>query len=60
MPESEDFDAAAELADCIAQLALSARRNRIDNLIEKQRLGTLSAAEKDELRELTRGSGTDG
>ncbi|MDH3441859.1 MAG: toprim domain-containing protein, partial [Gammaproteobacteria bacterium] len=60
MPESDDFDATAELADCIIQLALSARRGRIDNLIEKQRLGALSAAEKNELRELTRGSGTDG
>ena len=60
LPGSEDFDAAAELADAVAQLALTARRDRIDILIEKQRLGTLSAAEKDELRELTRGSGTDG
>jgi DNA primase len=60
MPAGEDFDAAAELADGIAQLALSARRDRIENLIEKQRLGTLTAAERDELRELTRGSGTNG
>ena len=60
MPESEDFDDAAELADCIAQLAVSARRGRIEYLIEKQRLGTLDDTERDELRELTRGSGTMG
>lgn len=60
LPASEEFDAAAELADCILQLAVSARRDRIDVLIEKQRLKTLTDAEKDELRELTRGSGTDG
>jgi len=60
LPASDDFDAARELADCIAQVALAARRERINILIEKQRVGDLSAAEKDELRELTRGSGTDG
>ena len=60
LPETEDFDAAAELADCVTQLALAARREKIDFLIEKQRLGELLAAERDELRELTRGSGTDG
>ena len=60
LPETEDFDAAAELADCVTQLALAARRERIEFLIEKQRLGELLAAERDELRELTRGSGTDG
>jgi DNA primase len=60
LPLSDDFDTAAELSDCVAQLALAARRERIDFLIEKQRLGDLSPAERDELRELTRGSGTDG
>ena len=58
--QAEDFDAAAELADCIAQLVLSARRDRIDILIEKQRLGPLTAVQKDELRQLTRGAGTGG
>jgi DNA primase len=60
LPVSDDFDTAAELADCVAQLAVAARRERIDSLIKKQRLGDLSAGERDELRELTRGSGTTG
>jgi DNA primase len=60
LPESEEFDAAAELADCITQLAVSAHRGRIEFLIEKQKVGTLTDAEKDDLRELTRGSGTGG
>jgi DNA primase len=60
LPGSDEFDAGAELAACISQLALAARRKRIDLLIEKQKLGELSVSERDELRELTRGSGTDG
>lgn len=60
LPESEDFDAGRELADCIAQLGLAARRERIGNLIEKQRVGELTAAERNELRELTRGAAADG
>lgn len=56
MPASEDFDAAAELADCVRQLALSVKRDRIGFLIGKQALGTLSASERDELRRRTRGS----
>jgi DNA primase len=60
LPGSDEFDTAAELADCVARLALAARRERIDLLIEKQRLEDLSATERDELRELTRGSGTAG
>ena len=60
MPESDDFDAAAELTDCIAQLAHVAQRERINKLIEKQRFGTLTTVEKDELRELTRSSVSDG
>jgi DNA primase len=60
LPGSDEFDTAAELADCVARLALAARRERIDLLIEKQRLEDLSAAERDEIRELTSGSGTAG
>ncbi len=60
LPAIEEFDARAELADCVVQLAHSARRDRIDFLIEKQRLGDLSADEREALKELTRGSGTDG
>jgi len=60
LPESEEFDAAAELADCIIQLEHSVRRDRIELLIEKQRLGSLADTERNELRELTRSSGTEG
>ena len=52
LPVDEDFDAAAELAECIAQLALAGRKDRIDFLIEKQKLSGLSDAEKAELRQL--------
>ncbi len=60
LPESDEFDAAAELADCIMQLEQSARRGRINFLIEKQRLEPLLDIEKSELRELTRGPGAEG
>ncbi len=60
VPDSEEFDPAAELTDCIAQLNISARREKITFLIEKQRLGSLTDSERNELRELTRGSGTAG
>ena len=52
LPEDEEFDAAAELAECIDQLALAGRKERIDFLIEKQKLRGLSEAEKAELRQL--------
>src|SRR5210317_167960 len=52
LPEDEDFDAAAELSECIDQLALAGRKERIDFLIEKQKLSGLSEAEKAELRQL--------
>ena len=52
VPEEEDFDPAAELAACLEQLANADRRERIDFLIEKQRLGSLTDEEKDELRAL--------
>jgi len=60
LPGPEDFDAGAELADCIAQLVLVARKERLDFLIEKQRLGTLSDHDKDELRALSQGSAFSG
>jgi DNA primase len=50
LPVDEDFDAAAELADCLEQLAVAGRRERVDFLIEKQRLSGLSEDEKSELR----------
>jgi len=60
LPESEDFDASAELEQCIAQLALAGKRDRVDFLIEKERLSELSDAERSELRELGQGSAVSG
>jgi DNA primase len=60
LPVSEDFDATAELQQCIAQLALAGRRERVDFLIEKERLSSLSEAERRELRELGHGSAIGG
>jgi DNA primase len=56
LPVSEDFDASAELEQCIAQLALAGKRDRVDFLIEKERLNSLSDAERSELRQLGQGS----
>jgi DNA primase len=53
VPEDDDFDPAAELADCIEQLALAGRRERIDFLIEKQRDNPLDEDEVAELRQLS-------
>ncbi len=52
VPGEDDFDPAAELAACLDQLALAGRRERIDFLIEKQKLSSLSDDEKSELRAL--------
>jgi DNA primase len=52
LPEEDEFDPAAELAACLDQLALAGRRERIDFLIEKQRLSSLTDEEKSELRQL--------
>jgi len=60
LPVSEDFDATAELEQCIAQLALAGKRDRVDFLIEKERLSKLSEAERSELRELGQGSAISG
>ena len=60
LPASDDFDATAELQQCIAQLALAGKRDRVDFLIEKERLSTLSEAERSELRELGQGSAISG
>jgi DNA primase len=51
VPDDEDFDAAAELEHSLDQLAAFRRRERVDNLIEKERLSKLSEAERAELRE---------
>jgi DNA primase len=57
IPDSEEFDVAAELAECLHQLAASGARERIDFLIEKQKVTPLSELERSELRLLGR-SGT--
>ena len=60
VPDSDDFDAAAELADCLYRLGLASERERVENLIEKERDSTLSDDEKNELRELGRSSANHG
>ena len=52
LPLDEEFDPAAELHECLDQLALAGRKERIDFLIEKQRVSGLSDDEKSELRAL--------
>ncbi len=52
LPADDDFDAEAELSECLAQLAQAGRKDRVDFLIEKQRLSGLSGEEKAELRTL--------
>lgn len=52
MPPPDDFDPAAELAECLAQLAAAGLRERIQVLIEKERLGSASEDERTELRTL--------
>ena len=52
IPAGEDFDPAAELHECLDQLAAAGRRERVDLLIEKQRVSTLSDEERAELRAL--------
>jgi len=52
MPGGDDFDPGAELHACLDQLAAAGRRERVDLLIEKQRVSTLSDEERAELRAL--------
>ena len=52
VPLDDDFDPAAELGECLDQLAAAGRKERIDFLIEKQRVEGLSDDEKSELRAL--------
>ena len=53
LPSDEDFDPVAELHECLDQLAMAGRRKRVDLLIEKQRVNTLSDEERAELRQLS-------
>ena len=52
VPLDDDFNAAAELNDCLEQLETAGRKERISFLIEKQRVNGLSDEEKTELQEL--------
>ena len=52
LPVDEDFDPTAELHECLDQLAAAGRREHVEFLIEKQRVGSLSEDEKAELRQL--------
>ena len=51
VPDDEDFDAGAELQQSLDQLAAFRQRERVDNLIKKESVSTLSDAERAELRE---------
>ena len=52
VPLPELLTAVAELDACLTQLAVAGRRDRIDFLIEKQKLSSLTDEEKSELRQL--------
>ncbi|MDA1063694.1 MAG: hypothetical protein O2907_05055, partial [Proteobacteria bacterium] len=52
VPDEDEFDPALELSACLDQLALAGRRERIDFLIEKQKLNPLTDDEKLELRQM--------
>ena len=52
IPEEEEFDPVIELEACLEHLALAGRRERVDFLIEKQKLKSLTDEERSELRQL--------
>jgi DNA primase len=54
VPIDEEFDAGAELQECLQQLAIAGRKERIEFLIEKQRVTGLDTVEKTELQHLLR------
>jgi len=60
LPGGDDFDPRPELAECLARLRRGAERNRIEYLIEKERLGALSEDQKQELRTYRRESAAGG
>ncbi len=53
VPDEEDFDSGEELAACLEQLEAAGRRERVNLLIEKQKLNSLSDDERSELRQLS-------
>jgi DNA primase len=52
VPMDDEFDVGAELQECLQQLALAGRKERIEFLIEKQRVTGLGDDEKFELQRL--------
>ena len=52
IPDEEDFDAVAELEACLDRLAAAGKRDRVEYLIEKQRVNSLTDDERAELRRL--------
>ena len=52
VPLDDEFNAAAELGDCLDQIETAGRKERITFLIEKQRVNGLTDEEKAELQEL--------
>ena len=60
LPSPEEFDPAAELAQCLQQLARAGARDRVQILVEKQMLGSLTEDERSELRQLGRGPAVSG
>lgn len=52
VPMDEEFDPGAELQECLQQLAIAGRKERIEFLIEKQRVTGLDDTEKSELQQL--------
>lgn len=57
LPAEDEFDASAELSACVEQIVAAGRRDRINYLIEKQRVKALSDEELAELRWLSRSPG---
>ena len=61
VPAEDEFDAAAELAACLRQIVAAGRRDRINFLIEKQRVNSLTDEELAELKGLSQSpDGPDG
>ena len=60
LPDATEFDPAIELADCLHRLAQAGARERVEFLIEKQKLNQLTDAERSELRQLGRDSAMNG
>ena len=60
VPPDDEFDVSAEFRHCVQQLITAAKRQRIEFLIEKQKVSGLDLDEKAELRQLGRPTVADG